>query len=1128
VSEVIRSVRGDDGQPAFVDGTILDITERKRAEESLRFTQFTVDHTADAAFWIDRDARFLHVNESACASLGYTKEELLTMSVPDIAPNLSWDAWPDRWQRLGEVGMLAYESCHRSKDGHVFPVEITANSFVFEGKRYICAFARDITERKLNEDLTTAQLGLLKAANEKGVLPALLEQCLGNAIRLSGLDSGGIYLRDPADQSLILACHDGLSEKFVSAVARVGLDSPKYQVIVEGRAVYQVYDELGVPADDASRAEGLQAIAVLPLLHRGEIVGCLNVASHALQAVPKRARIVLETIAALIGGIIARSETERNLTESEQRLTRVIETSPVGIIIVDRSGTIAFANAAAEGILGLSRSEIAGRKYNAPEWSITDYEGGPFPDEELPFRRVMETGLSVQNVRHAIEHPDGRRVFLSINASPLFDEKGNLDGMVASLSDVTDTVLGERAVERRIATERFINETSARLLELAALDIEQGVDQELALLARFIGVDRAFILEATSPAESFRMTHEWCTEGVEPVLSRNQELRAGEYRWLMEQIRSQGFIRITSHEALPSEAAPEKEAMKRDGVRSFLAIPMSHRGNMLGLLGWVTTRCERVWSDDDVLTIDLTAHALAAAIAIQRADNALRDSETRLSSIFRAAPVGIGLVRDRILLQVNDQICEMVGRSVDELIGQSARILYPTQEDYDFVGREKYRQITERGTGSVETRWVRKDGTVLDVLLSSTPFDTKDLSRGVTFTAVDITARNRAEHALRQERDRAETYLEIAAVMFVVLDVDGRVSMINRKGCEILGHEAHEIVGQNWVKRFVPERLRETVHAAFDQLLRGEIKPVEHSENPVVSSSGEERVISWHNTVLRDAGGRIVGTLSSGEDVTEHRRIEEERASFEIKLRQQQKLESIGTLAAGVAHEINNPINGIMNYAQLIANRLPEDDKLRTFASRIVGESERVSAIVRDLLAFSRQERWAHSPARLQDIVAATVGLVRAAMRKDRIALDVDVPEDLPLIKCRSQQIQQVLLNMLTNARDALEERYAAGSPEKRIRVHARRLEKDGRAWIRTTVEDFGGGIPPEIGERVFDPFFTTKSREKGTGLGLSVSYGIAKDHHGALWFESEPGSGTRFHLDLPLDNGWTLEESPS
>ena len=129
------------------------------------------------------------------------------------------------------------------------------------------------------------------------------------------------------------------------------------------------------------------------------------------------------------------------------------------------------------------------------------------------------------------------------------------------------------------------------------------------------------------------------------------------------------------------------------------------------------------------------------------AEETLKNSENTLQSIFRAAPIGIGLIKDRILIKVNDRLCEIIGYERQELINKSARMLYPTEEEFKWVGDEKYRQISEQGTGTVETQWLRKDGKIIDVLLSSTPLDLSDFSTGVTFTALDISTRKKAERA---------------------------------------------------------------------------------------------------------------------------------------------------------------------------------------------------------------------------------------------------------------------------------------------------------------------------------------------------------------------------------------------
>jgi len=253
-------------------------------------------------------------------------------------------------------------------------------------------------------------------------------------------------------------------------------------------------------------------------------------------------------------------------------------------------------------------------------------------------------------------------------------------------------------------------------------------------------------------------------------------------------------------------------------------------------------------------------------------------------------------------------------------------------------------------------------------------------------------------------------------------------------------------------------------------------------------------------------------------DMAERKRLEEERWAMEIQLRQQQKLEAIGTLAGGMAHEINNPINGIMNYAQLLRDQLPGASQQAEYAGEILRETERIANIVRNLLTFARVEKQSHSLGRIADIVQSTLSLVQAIMRHDQITLAVHVPEDLPELRCHSQQLQQVLMNLMTNARDALNERYPGHHEDKVLNVSARLLDKEGHTWLRLTVEDHGTGIAPEVRERMFDPFFTTKPRDRGTGLGLAISHGIVKEHHGQMLVESEPGRFTRIHVDLPVE----------
>jgi len=182
-----------------------------------------------------------------------------------------------------------------------------------------------------------------------------------------------------------------------------------------------------------------------------------------------------------------------------------------------------------------------------------------------------------------------------------------------------------------------------------------------------------------------------------------------------------------------------------------------------------------------------------------------------------------------------------------------------------------------------------------------------------------------------------------------------------------------------------------------------------------------------------------------------------------------------------------------------------------------VTHGERIARIVKHLLTFARGDREEPVTASVVDIVEPAIRMLQNELEQDGIRIEDDYPEELPPLTCRRRQIQQVLVNLLTNARDALNARYPEGDPDKLIRVSVQRLAGPGAGFVRISVENHGADIPAAVKQRLFEPFFTTKPRGIGTGLGLSVSYGIVVEHGGAMTVETEPGRFARFHVDLPI-----------
>jgi len=231
------------------------------------------------------------------------------------------------------------------------------------------------------------------------------------------------------------------------------------------------------------------------------------------------------------------------------------------------------------------------------------------------------------------------------------------------------------------------------------------------------------------------------------------------------------------------------------------------------------------------------------------------------------------------------------------------------------------------------------------------------------------------------------------------------------------------------------------------------------------------------------------------------------------------KLAAIGELAAGVAHEINNPINGVINYAQILQDMLEGsgNDEQNDLLKRIIKESDRVAGIVRNLLDFARQRDEKIDDISLKEIIDDSISLIKHQLVKEGITAVLDIPEELPTLRGNPQQLQQVFLNIFSNARYALNERFPTLDPRKSLEISSRLVNFGLDQIIRTTVTDHGCGIDPKDIDHVFDSMFSTKPAGRGTGLGLSISRDLVHRHHGFIHLESKPGDHTTVTVDLPL-----------
>jgi len=494
----------------------------------------------------------------------------------------------------------------------------------------------------------------------------------------------------------------------------------------------------------------------------------------------------------------------------------------------------------------------------------------------------------------------------------------------------------------------------------------------------------------------------------------------------------------------------------------------------------------------------------------RQAEEALWHSEEKMRAIFESVPYGITVTDlDGNILQINEAALHMHGYSCKEdLIGRSALELIV--EDDRARMTENLKEILERGyPKSIECILLRRDRGEFPAQLSVAAFkDASGNHTGFVVITEDITERRRMEEALCQQRDQAQKYLDVARVMLVAIDANGKVRFINKRACEILECRADDIIGKNWLDSFVPERVRDEVRATFANLMAGETGPVEYYESPVVTKTGGEVVIAWYNTVLRDEVGKTVGTLNSGEDLTQ-------RQLFQRKMLEYQELDQLKSrLLATVSHELRTPLAIIKGYSTMLVdyNLVLGDEERNEHLLSIDKATDRLTELVDHLLDMSRLDagllKLERASASIFKIIEQAVAEARFRVPKHNILIHLG--NRLPVVKIDAKRVRQVLDNLIDNACKYSEQGTA-------VVVSAQRERQE----LMVSVADQGVGIPRKELKKVFGRMYCLEQRltkdPGGMGLGLSLCKGLVEAHGGHIWVESELGKGSVFYFTLPL-----------
>lgn len=683
---------------------------------------------------------------------------------------------------------------------------------------------------------------------------------------------------------------------------------------------------------------------------------------------------------------------------------------------------------------------------------------------------------------------------------------------------VLEKAAAHRAFEARYRFERIITTVASRFINLPPHQLNSRLDGALELVGKFARVDRAFIILYEARDHTVRMTHEWYAEGIDSARAYYASMPFPDREWPIELLRRGETVAISRREHLPPHASKIQRILEDRGLLSFALVPLLEEERFIGVLGLSTIREARSWTREDISLMKVVGEIFVSAVRQGKLESALEESEVRYKTLIDALGEGIIFTdREDIILHINSRLAEMTGYTASELVGRHSYDVLVSNDDRERLQAHTARRL-QGLSETYEIKLRRKDGSLFWAEINATPIPNPMGDIVATLGAVtDIHERRIAQEALAHQRTFLTEVINSNPNIVFVKNAEGRITLANQALANLYKLELDEIIGQSEANLISDVKLLER-YRREDELVMGTgeriVLPEGSFWDPI---RNEER---WFQTIkarMTNEHGEPAVLIVANE-ITERKRAEAAAFALQRQLLQAQKMEAIGQLAAGLAHDLNNSLAAVVGHLQLMALDQSLSEQVRRSLHVALGGCERASSLIERLLGFSRQGRYNLKTVSLRKIAEDTVAFVERIIGSDIRLTWSGLSDDL-YVHADEGQLQQVVTNLIINARHAMP-KGGDISFEFSVREidrpdHYNPKARSGK-YVCLSVIDSGSGIPPENLDKIFEPFFTTKADASGTGLGLAMVYGILQHHGGWVSVSSEVGKGSRFSLFLP------------
>jgi len=745
-----------------------------------------------------------------------------------------------------------------------------------------------------------------------------------------------------------------------------------------------------------------------------------------------------------------RKEARQNLQEVTKRLEKIAEMGDDGIIVFDEKYQIEFANMMASELTGFSKERLVGMDFRR----LLGEEDIGYLDQMHSEVGADESKRVCTEMQVVTENGLKRDAEVCITIAEM--EKGRVK-TYAYLRDITERKRMEREI--REATKRFEKIAEMGDDGIIVFDEDSRIEFANQMASEFMGLPKDHILGR----EFFSLIGKPDEEFLEEMVMRGEGMG--------EKVCTEMSLHTPQGQVKASEVCIAPTRSEDGRIKTYAYIR------------------------------DITER--------KKFEKELKESEEKFRNLFERVRHGLFIsTKEGHFLDCNQAMWGLLGYQDKEefLKIDILKDLYVNPEDREIF----MKQVENLGfIKDFEVEFKKKNGERITVLLTATAKrDEKGTIIGYEGLNIDITDRKKMEKELKEANDFLMNLIESSVDGIIVTNTKGDILIFNKGAEDLLGYKSEEVVEkmnirsiyQPGVAKEVMDKLRSPDFGGIGKLTSF---PIFHRRK-----DGELVEGDLSASIIYDEKGNEIASVGIFKDLRERLRIERELQKMREALLQSEKLAAMGRLTSQIAHELNNPIYGIMNTLELLKTEISPESKRRRILDLSLSEIKRLSEMLRNMLSFSKPEEEKRRPIKIDELIEGILLMMEKQMKESNIQVETSFDPGIAEIMASTNQMRQVMLNIFKNAKEAM---------PKGGTLFVRTSKGDNKILIH--IQDTGIGISEEIRDKIFEAFFTTKQKVKGVGLGLSVCYGIIKDHGGDIKVESKEGKGTTFIISLPVES---------